>query len=72
VERQNLKWVVVAVFVLAAGIGTYIAVQTWFDLMKPSFDRSTLVQIMATKLGRFRAIDSPLDEMMVISYAYDE
>jgi disulfide bond formation protein DsbB len=71
-ERQNLKWIMVVIAFLGTALGAYFSVQTFYDLMKASFDRTTLSAKLADKLGRFRVADISTDEMMLISYAYDE
>ena len=40
--------------------------------MKASFDRTTLSEILANRLGRYRVTEVEANEMMLISYAYDE
>ena len=59
-------------FCVAAMIGAYICVPLFYDLMKASFDRTKLTTILANKLGRSRISDTATDEVMLISYAYDE
>lgn len=57
---------------LAAGVACSQYLPTFYDLMKASFDRTILTSILADRLGRYRVTDISTDEMMLISYAYDE
>ena len=71
-ENKQKKWIVTVVVAIIFGIATYFATMFTYGIIKASFDRTPLNQVLNKKLSRFKVSDVATSEMMIISYAYDD
>lgn len=71
-EGKQKKWIISFLATALFGIGAYFLTTVLYEFTKTALDRNLLLNVLSKKFARFKISQPGTNELLLISYAYDE